>query len=516
MRLIRVTIDNFGKLSHFSYDFSDGFQVLCEKNGWGKSTLAAFLRVMFFGFAGEKKRDDLSNERKRYEPWQKGTYGGSIIFETQGIVYEMSRVFGKKESEDDFCLLRHDTNLKCDDFSANIGEELFRIDREAFCRTVYIEQQDCETYATDAINAKLGNLIDYTDDVNNYESAYARLKDKANHMRPHHKKGYLKQLQEKIAEMENAILQEENIEASINEDSHLLEEQQEKKRQIEKFLNELEKKQQRVLTRKDENESRIISKLTFSLVAMGSVVFVLGCVVASIWMLLGMLIVLSGGACLLVGLLMRDRKHNRQSEQYEDLVTVEQIMAQMQRAKNEWELTQQQIYLYGQRLEKAREEWQNMQSIKEELMRLREEYQEGIHEYTLVCKTMELLQLAKERLTTKYMGPVQRGFNEYYQIFNRVQVDNFQFDADMNLTIHEQGMRRSTKFLSEGCRDLAGICTRLAMTDAMYQDEKPFLIFDDPFVNLDEEKIEVAKQLLKKVSERYQVIYLTCHKSRAF
>ena len=171
MRLIRVTIDNFGKLSHFSYDFSDGLQVLCEKNGWGKSTLAAFLRVMFFGFAGEKKRDDLSNERKRYEPWQKGTYGGSIIFETQGIVYEMSRVFGKKESEDDFCLLRHDTNLKCDDFSANIGEELFRIDREAFCRTVYIEQQDCETYATDAINAKLGNLIDYNDDVNNYESA---------------------------------------------------------------------------------------------------------------------------------------------------------------------------------------------------------------------------------------------------------------------------------------------------------------------------------------------------------
>ena len=42
--------------------------------------------------------------------------------------------------------------------------------------------------------------------------------------------------------------------------------------------------------------------------------------------------------------------------------------------------------------------------------------------------------------------------------------------------------------MSEGRKDLAGICARMAMVDAMYEKDKPFLVFDDSFVNLDDEK----------------------------
>ena len=73
MKLIKCHIENFGKLSDFTYDFTDGCNTVCEENGWGKSTLAAFLRVMLFGFRNEGKRDPLENERKRYSPWQKAS-----------------------------------------------------------------------------------------------------------------------------------------------------------------------------------------------------------------------------------------------------------------------------------------------------------------------------------------------------------------------------------------------------------------------------------------------------------
>ena len=56
MKLIKCHIENFGKLSDFTYDFTDGCNTVCEENGWGKSTLAAFLRVMLFGFRNEGKR----------------------------------------------------------------------------------------------------------------------------------------------------------------------------------------------------------------------------------------------------------------------------------------------------------------------------------------------------------------------------------------------------------------------------------------------------------------------------
>ena len=76
MRLLTCHIENFGKLSDFSYDFADGYNAFVLPNGAGKSTFAAFIRVMFYGFAGETKRTELEKERKRYQPWQGGTYGG--------------------------------------------------------------------------------------------------------------------------------------------------------------------------------------------------------------------------------------------------------------------------------------------------------------------------------------------------------------------------------------------------------------------------------------------------------
>ena len=123
MKLIKCHIENFGKLSDFTYDFTDGCNTVCEGNGWGKSTLAAFLRVMLFGFRNEGKRDPLENERKRYSPWQKGVYGGELQFESEGKQYSVRRTFGSKSAEDEFQLTDTKTNLPCSDFTQNLGEE---------------------------------------------------------------------------------------------------------------------------------------------------------------------------------------------------------------------------------------------------------------------------------------------------------------------------------------------------------------------------------------------------------
>lgn len=86
MRLLTCHIENFGKLSDFSYDFADGYNAFVLPNGAGKSTFAAFIRVMFYGFAGETKRTELEKERKRYQPWQGGTYGGQLTFTADGEI----------------------------------------------------------------------------------------------------------------------------------------------------------------------------------------------------------------------------------------------------------------------------------------------------------------------------------------------------------------------------------------------------------------------------------------------
>ena len=49
MRLVKCYISSFGKLKNFTYYFSDGLNTIKENNGWGKSTLATFIKAMFYG-----------------------------------------------------------------------------------------------------------------------------------------------------------------------------------------------------------------------------------------------------------------------------------------------------------------------------------------------------------------------------------------------------------------------------------------------------------------------------------
>ena len=90
----------------------------------------------------------------------------------------------------------------------------------------------------------------------------------------------------------------------------------------------------------------------------------------------------------------------------------------------------------------------------------------------------------------------------------------FNIDANINLSVKEMGLPRDINSLSTGCQDLVGVCMRMALVDAMYAGEKPFVIFDDPFVNLDENKIDGGVEFIKEIAREYQVIYFTCHNSR--
>lgn len=217
MRILSCHIENFGKFHDYSMNFSDGATIICEENGWGKSTFAAFIQAMFYGFEGERKRSLEENERKRYMPWQGGVFGGQLVFETQGKVYQISRIFQDKETKDEFELRDVKTNLISKDYSSRIGEEIFKINKESFQRTIFIGQKECETSATDDINAKIGNLADNSNDLNNFEAACARLTEIINKLNPDRVSGSLAKRKEEIAECERLAVGGESIADSIDQ-----------------------------------------------------------------------------------------------------------------------------------------------------------------------------------------------------------------------------------------------------------------------------------------------------------
>ena len=120
MKIKEVRIENFGKFSNYNRQFSEGLTTINEENGWGKSTLAAFIRVMLFGFDGENKRSDIDKERKRLKPWQGGTYGGSLIIAVGEKEYRITRLFGNTEKDDEFKLYDNKTGLESTDYSEKV------------------------------------------------------------------------------------------------------------------------------------------------------------------------------------------------------------------------------------------------------------------------------------------------------------------------------------------------------------------------------------------------------------
>lgn len=123
------------------------------------------------------------------------------------------------------------------------------------------------------------------------------------------------------------------------------------------------------------------------------------------------------------------------------------------------------------------------------------------------------LSQAKEKFSSHYLNRMTQGFEKYLNILNSDNLDT-NIDIKLNVKIQEYGEKRETDYLSTGYRDLIGICMRLALIEALFESEAPFIILDDPFVNLDEEKIEKAKQIVQELSKKYQIIYFVCHESR--
>lgn len=471
MKIKGCYIENFGKLHQYECNLSDGCNVIYRPNGWGKSTLTVFLRVMFYGFEGENRKDDVSNERRRYNPWQGGVYGGEVSFEVNGKGYIIKRTFGSRKKEDEFKLYDAVTMLESSDYTCNIGEELFGIDSRSFMKTVYISEKACMTSATDVIAAKLAGGKELLPDVSNYDKADTVLANEINRLSPDRKTGALYKINREMTEQKSIFVKKEYV----NE--------------------ELDKLNSGVNKLKDR---AYFDKLLIILLVCAGACLGAGLVALYNQYDKGMYSLAVGCILLLVSilywkvrrvLLMKKRKHKKSEAEDE---TVDRIRQATE-------------------LEKKLEAIDRAEKIYAELERQHEVYSK---KYELLMKTRELLNEAKISFGAKYMPDINECFDKYYAMLNNMHNTSYGINANMELFAKEKGMYRDISLLSAGKKDIAGLCFRMALIGSMYKGERPFLILDDPFVNMDDESVLHAMEFTKIISREYQVIYFTCHKSR--
>ncbi len=204
MKLIECYVKNFGKLSDFSYNFSDGLNVIQKENGFGKSTLSAFIKSMLYGLEDTKRPGLYENDRKKYEPWQGGAWGGSLTISSGGKQYRIERSFFKKASLDEVRVYDLETESLTDIFAESTpGDILLGIDRDGFERTVFLSEREIdEKKVNNSVSAKLSRLTGVAFDMTELDSATKLLEEERKYYHKQGGNGAISEIANKINELE--------------------------------------------------------------------------------------------------------------------------------------------------------------------------------------------------------------------------------------------------------------------------------------------------------------------------
>jgi len=176
MKITSCYIENFGQFKQLSLDFSDSITSYCERNGYGKTTIAAFIKAMFYGLESSRIKKKFT-DRMHFAPFAGGKYGGSLVFEFHGKEYKIERFFDEVSDAKDSCKVLCN-GVPCTEFGDNIGEKVFGIDKQSFERLMFITSEDIEISSTSSINKKMNNVVQDSANDENFDRALEIIKEK--------------------------------------------------------------------------------------------------------------------------------------------------------------------------------------------------------------------------------------------------------------------------------------------------------------------------------------------------
>ena len=204
MKILSCYIAGFGKFVNRSFDFAADLTVIKEDNGWGKTTLADFIRCMLYGQDAGRGKSVENNERAKYAPWNGGAYGGSLTFLYQNKKFRVERSFGKTPAYDTARVF-DENNMQCfafGDRAEKLGECLFGVDADGYRRSVYLPQGEIALQGVpDDMKNRLLALLSSGDDGDT--QAMERLDAAERGLRAKRKpaKGKLDLIDERLAEL---------------------------------------------------------------------------------------------------------------------------------------------------------------------------------------------------------------------------------------------------------------------------------------------------------------------------
>lgn len=148
------------------------------------------------------------------------------------------------------------------------------------------------------------------------------------------------------------------------------------------------------------------------------------------------------------------------------------------------------------------------------LKELRAKLEDTEKKVMIITNIEKYVKLAQDSLKGKYLDPIVDRFDKYVNLLEACLGKKVTINSNFNISYEYNGKTVLQGQMSSGELSLVMLCLRLALADEVLNGVH-FVILDDPFMTLDEKHLVLAKKLLNDLSTTTQIIYLTCHASRA-
>lgn len=181
MYIKTLEIKSFGPIVHKTIELSKGLNIIEGPNESGKSTVAMFIKFMFYGLSAKAVGNTTVAEREKYINWDTGIAAGEMVVLCGDEEFKIERRLTKGEDlsgREEVIEKVRLTNLTTGESVKNVktpGEFFFGFPEKVFMQSAFVKNIDTARIDGDGLKVALENLISSGDEEINTKKALEKL-----------------------------------------------------------------------------------------------------------------------------------------------------------------------------------------------------------------------------------------------------------------------------------------------------------------------------------------------------
>ena len=183
MIIEKIDIRSFGLIKDMTLEFAPTVNVIEGQNEAGKSTIAAFIKYMLFGFDGVESDEVLSERRKRIN-WDTGIAEGSMVVSVKDKRYLITRSTTPTVRQDGRAAFKEESSIIDMESGATAfgkmpaGEVFFGVSRDLFENTAFLGQIGDSAINEGSVKDSIENILFSGSEKINNQRAMNKISEK--------------------------------------------------------------------------------------------------------------------------------------------------------------------------------------------------------------------------------------------------------------------------------------------------------------------------------------------------